>query len=116
MDPSGLVLLSMSMEILTNGVSFSLVDGACCIINITNNIYKNRASTTITMNVNSTGAKNISGVFGLARDGNQGDGTAYSIGALTQTHFVPTTGLYFYISGNYIISGFLAEYAYYDVD
>ena len=89
--------------------------GACCIITITNNIYLNRKSATITMNINSTGAKNISGVFGLARDGNQGEGTAYSC-TLNQTHFVPTTGLYFYISENYIISGFSAEYAYYDTD
>lgn len=55
MDLNGLVLLYMNTEILTNGVSFELVAGACCMLNPTSGPI----ATGSTININSTGAKNI---------------------------------------------------------
>ena len=41
---------------MTNGVSFSLVVGACCCIKMTN---KSSVGSTWSMNINSTGAKTV---------------------------------------------------------
>ena len=43
---------------VTNGVSFSLVAGACCVVHINNTTYT-KAHTNITLNINSTGAKGV---------------------------------------------------------
>ena len=43
---------------ITNGVSFSLVVGACCAIKFSSDPYDSNKS--YTMNINSTGAKSIS--------------------------------------------------------
>ena len=46
---------------LTNGVSFSLVAGACCIVDFSNNAstsYKNPVQLS-TLNINSTGAHDV---------------------------------------------------------
>ena len=46
---------------LTNGVSFSLVAGACCIVVFNNATYTNAAQyASVTLNINSTGAKKFS--------------------------------------------------------
>lgn len=45
---------------ITNGVSFSLVAGACCIVRTSVKFfYKEGATANITLNINSTGAKGI---------------------------------------------------------
>ena len=43
--------------ILTNGVSFSLVAGACCIVKFSNPLAKETLDSSVTLNINSTGAK-----------------------------------------------------------
>ena len=43
---------------MTNGVSFALVAGACCVVHINNNTYT-KSYTKITLNINSTGAKDV---------------------------------------------------------
>ena len=46
---------------ITNGVDFSLVAGACCLLKFSNRIgYSGNSTTQITLNINSTGAKPIS--------------------------------------------------------
>ena len=49
---------------ITNGVSFSLVAGACCYIDMSKPFYAPKADTNVgawTMNINSTGAKYYKG-------------------------------------------------------
>ena len=44
----------------TNGVSFSLVAGACCIVRFSGSLVKSGSdSVAISLNINSTGAKNV---------------------------------------------------------
>ena len=45
------------MTILTNGVSFSLVAGACCFVKMSNVVTNTGIQWTL--NINSTGAKNV---------------------------------------------------------
>ena len=47
--------------IVTNGVDFSLVDGACCLISFSNPLVNTGISsgTTVTININSSGAKSM---------------------------------------------------------
>ena len=66
MDPSGLVFLYMNTEILTNGVSFSLVAGACCVVAFSNNVGYDPSS--VTLNINSTGAKKFTGWWRYSQD------------------------------------------------
>ena len=47
---------------MTNGVSFSLVAGACCFIKFSNKVSSSQDAT-ISLNINSTGAKSISLFF-----------------------------------------------------
>ena len=50
--------LMHTMEIiLTNGVSFSLVAGACCIVKFSYSLTKESLNSSVTLNINSTGAK-----------------------------------------------------------
>ena len=51
---------------ITNGVSFSLVAGACCYIKFSNKLYT-ASDTKISLNINSTGAKEISLCFAVIR-------------------------------------------------
>lgn len=54
---------------MTNGVSFSLVAGACCVVKFTNgqtwlsNSYYSQTSP-LSLNINSTGAKYFGGCYG----------------------------------------------------
>ena len=65
MDPSGLVFLYMNTEILTNGVSFSLVDGACCVVRFSNPaMHTDSRVINYTLNINSTGDKNMYSIAG----------------------------------------------------
>lgn len=45
------------MILETNGVSFELVVGACCVVKISNSLASGSQGTNVTMNINSTGAK-----------------------------------------------------------
>ena len=42
---------------ITNGVSFELVAGACCIVKFSNSLTSSGLNTSVTLNINSTGAK-----------------------------------------------------------
>ena len=61
---------------LTNGVSFSLVAGACCVVKFTNgqkyadSFYSQKSP--LSLNINSTGAKYFGGCHGA--NGNMTDG------------------------------------------
>lgn len=50
---------------MTNGVSFSLVVGACCLVKFSNALYQFAPSSTtgMTLNIQSTGAKYISAKY-----------------------------------------------------
>lgn len=81
---------------MTNGVSFSLVDGAVCGIVFTNNPYTGGNGGTLksvafsSLNINSTGAKTV--------------GHSYYLSAQTSGYFYsayPATGnVYFVVYGN----------------
>lgn len=43
--------------IVTNGVDFTLVAGACCLIKFSNALTSSGLNSSVTLNVNSTGAK-----------------------------------------------------------
>ena len=43
---------------MTNGVDFALVDGACCLVKFSNS-GSHKSVGSFTLNINSTGAKNI---------------------------------------------------------
>ena len=51
---------------LTNGVSFSLVAGACCYVMFTNGMASKNSKLQWTLNINSTGAKVAAWHAGLA--------------------------------------------------
>lgn len=44
-------------QILTNGVSFELVVGACCVVVFSNSLSSGSSASSCTININSTGAK-----------------------------------------------------------
>ena len=57
----------------TNGVSFSLVAGACCIVVFSNTLWKDSSASSVTININSTGAKQFTSYSkkSLGSDGTQ---------------------------------------------
>lgn len=93
------------MVTLTNGVSFELVTGVCCFISFSNAIYAGSGKTTrITININSTGAKNLT----IDRGTNEASYSSnnypkrYGIYYITQVNEITGNALYTYNGTNYI--------------
>ena len=92
---------------LTNGVSFSLVEGACCFVLFTNALANtDHTDRYLTLNINSTGAKNLA----YYKDGSNhwtnydhSTSAAYRMSAENYSFFVYTGSFYAY-TGTYSFS------------
>ena len=57
-------------------MSFSLVAGACCIVKFSNSLTSSGLNTSVTLNINSTGAKKFSAYYKNPYGGNNSQGWA----------------------------------------
>ena len=76
---------------MTNGVSFSLVAGACCYVHFSNDPYGTLKS--VSLNINSTGAKSISHEVTIAGD---------SINTNKSFTYYPLSTLFVYNGSSYL--------------
>lgn len=102
---------------LTNGVSFSLVAGACCLVNYTNAVRNQSIYDTLsawTLNINSTGAKYVTYKDRAAKVITSE--SAGSNGSSTASILTSHAALHVYASNNYIVDSGLFRYSDYKDD
>ena len=84
---------------ITNGVSFSLVAGACCAVRFSGSLVKAGAdSISITLNINSTGAKSVDTVAFNKH-------MAETTGNYNYNNAIATSPVVVYTGSSYIIGG-----------
>ena len=86
---------------LTNGVSFALVAGACCLVCFTKGFYKSGTYNDTTLNINSSGAKPM--VLDYAS--NSFSSGHRSLFMLSTAWEIPYTLLWIFDGTNYLFHG-----------